>query len=536
MHNLRQSTSPVAFSTTTRRDTVNLMSSGEAGKVVCVGYVPLLRGDSAAGNFAIDVDLAEMPRPLLNAVTANVQAWFVPKSAHPQFAGMDEFTHSYGGEPINALGDVDRQPPAFFDNMFGSSDLVSNSNNYDFLRTLGIHMVQGRVMHSDVFDAFSLVYNMRLAAHSSKLDRRKYASEDIEQSLEFPPAFWPTGRLSSVVASYERALVMGSLDLDVLSGQMPNFSNEKMTDGAYQIPATTTSVGRTDGDYDFSNQIWAEMAGQTVGATLADIDMARKTQAFAKLRQSYAGNDATGFDNDDVIVADLMQGFGVDEDRFKRPWLLDAQRVIFGLSERHATDGASLADSVTTGRASVTLSCNVPRADTGGTIIFTLEVVPEKLDERMVDEWLLINDPKQLPNALRDVQNPEPVDQVLNRRVDAAHEQPDGLYGFEPMNDVWNREFTRLGGSFFQADPTNPWTEQRSAIWIVSVIDPEYTRDHFLCPEVFPKYVFSDTVAPAFEFVARHDLRIRGLTQIGDVLAEDNAEYQKTDAVLDDVQ
>jgi hypothetical protein len=43
-----------------------------------------------------------------------------------------------------------------------------------------------------------------------------------------------------------------------------------------------------------------------------------------------------------------------------------------------------------------------------------------------------------------------------------------------------------------------------------------------------PKYVFSDTVAPAFEFVARHDLRIRGLTQIGDVLAEDNAEYQET--------
>jgi len=60
-----------------------------------LGYAPILRGDSASGKVAIDLELAEMPRPLLNGVMMNVQAWFVFKTAHPQFSGRDEFIASY---------------------------------------------------------------------------------------------------------------------------------------------------------------------------------------------------------------------------------------------------------------------------------------------------------------------------------------------------------------------------------------------------------------------------------------------------------
>jgi hypothetical protein len=114
---------------------------------------------------------------------------------------------------------------------------------------------------------------------------------------------------------------------------------------------------------------------------------------------------------------------------------------------------------------------------------------------------------------------------VRSRRIDAAHTSPTSLYGFEPMNDVWNRGTTRLGGAFYQADPSNPWTQQRSAIWQTSIVDPSFTEDHWLAPANFPHDVFSDTTADAFEVVARHAVSISGLTQIGDVLAESNDDY-----------
>jgi hypothetical protein len=544
----RQSNTPVSFNRTTRRDENTTMTSARAGKVVPVTYFPLLRGDSASGRVGVDVELAEMPRPLLNGVVANFQAWFVPKSAHPQFSGMDEFIHSYQGEQIKALGAADRDAPDFFTTVNGAS--LATVAASEFFKTLGLHVPAGTEVQTDLIDAFWLVYNFRLAAHSSRLPRASYAAEDIAASTTLPPAFWPSGRRSRIVPDYERALIVGSMDFDVTAGRIPvkGIAAEHGAQSKTAIGEVLPKAGfegmsgdfdsvvgaNWDGQYrslwirdegDGVKSLFADMAGATFGTSLADIDMARTTQAFAKLRTAYAGNDATGFDNDDAIVAELMQGFRVPDDQFKRPWLLDSARVPFGMVERHATDAANLDASVSQGRASAMLSLNVPQTETGGTVIVTVEVLPERLDERQTDEWLHITSPSALPNALRDVQRPEPVDMVLSRRIDAAHTDPDSLYGYEPMNDVWNRATTRLGGSFYQPDPQNPWTEQRSAIWMTSIVDPEFTADHWLAPVDFPHDVFSDTTADAFEVVARHSVSIAGLTQIGDILEESNDDY-----------
>jgi hypothetical protein len=542
----RQSKTPVQFQRTTRRDDNVTMSSGRAGKVVPVTYFPLLRGDSASGRVAVDIELGEMPRPLLNGVIASFQAWFVPKSAHPQFSGMDEFMHSYQGEDIKALGAGDRTPPPFFTTLSGAD--VTTVAGSEFFKTLGLHVPAQTIIQTDLIDAFWLVYNFRLAAHSSRLTRKQYASENLASSVALPRAFWPTGRLSRIVPDYERALVVGSLDLDVTSGRVPvqGLSAGAAAANTAGLVLANSEFETSDDHGSFAGATWggnyrplmvrdegasgvrtlfAEMAGMTVGTSLADIDMARTTQAFAKLRTAYAGNDATGFDNDDAIVAELMQGFSVPENEFKRPWLLDSARVPFGMVERHATDAANLDASVSQGRASATLSLNVPAAETGGVVIVTVEVLPERLDERQSDEWLHYSHPSELPNALRDVQRTEPVDYVRSRRIDAAHTSPTSLYGFEPMNDVWNRGTTRLGGAFYQPDPSNPWTQQRSAIWQTSIVDPSFTEDHWLAPDNFPHDVFSDTTADAFEVVARHAVSISGLTQIGDVLAESNDDY-----------
>jgi len=537
----RQNQTPVSFQRSKRLDSTNIMTSGRAGKVVPVSFIPLLRGDSCSGNFVCDIELRDMPRPLLNGVQANLQAWFVPKAAFPQFSGYDEFMHSYQGKVIKTLGAPDRTPPNFFTTLTGTA--LTNFQDGEIAKTLGLHVNPGVPINVDLLDAYSLIYNFRLAAHSSKLARRQYTTESPSNANKLARAFWPSGRFSRVVPDYERALLVGAMDLDVSAGRMPisglaiggtavtavGARNAIWSDqtGA----AATTKTGK-EGDRVAMvttaagiPQVFAEMAAQSVTSSLADIDKARQTQAFAKLRTSYAGNDATGFDNDDVIVAEMMQGLRVPEDLFNRPWLLDAKRVGFGFDQVEATDGANLGKSVNNGRLQASLSLNVPVQETGGVILITVEVLPERLDERQSDEWLNIDTVSKLPDALRDIQRVEPVDLVLNRRLDAKHTTPGGLYGYEPMNDKWNRQATRLGGVFFQPTPGAPVTEQRSAIWQADIVNPTFTGDHFLAPENFPHYVFSDTAAPAFEIAARHTVTIVGLTQIGDVLAENNDDY-----------
>lgn len=540
----RQSSKPVDFNKSVRGDTTTLMSSGRAGQVVPAGYIPLLPGDSCSGAVAIDVQLREMPRPALNAVSANMQAWFVPKSAFPQFAGRDELRHAMTGATIKALGSADRAPPPYFNVLTGAERDIFKASA--LAKTLGLHFANYAI-NSDLIDAISLIWNFRAAAISSRIARRVYSQENLADACALRRAFWPSNQFGHVVPDYERALVVGSLDLDVIAGRLPvtgigfeptaNVYGSKTVRETGNTASTTVANARWTGGQSDGNKVFieataagfpeimAEMAGQTIGATLADIDNARTAQAFGKLRTAYSGNDATGFDNDSSIVALLMQGIEVEPDEFKRPWLLDSKRVPVGFAQRFATDSANLEDSVTTGRASATLSLNVPTQDVGGIIVFTIEVLPERLHERMTDEFWHCTTFDHLPNALRDVQRVEPVDMVLKRRVDAMHTDPGGLYGHEPMNKKWDRNQTRLGGDYWQGTPGAAWTEKRSAIWYVDSVDPVLNESHYLAPVAFPHTVFAVTSGPAFDFVARHSVRIAGLTQIGDPLAENNNDY-----------
>lgn len=532
---VRQAMQPVTFDRTTRPDEGVLVTSGEPGKVICAGHVPVLRGDSASGSVSVMVDLAEMPRPLANAVRCKVQAWFVPKAAFPQFTGYDEFMHSYQGEVIKQLGAADRTPPPFFETATVTTAIAGS----ELYKTLGIHLLEGETINLDLPTAFVSAYNFRLEAASSKLTRRSYPSEDMAEALAFPAAFWPKNHFSEVVADYERALLVGAMDLELTSGELPIrglFAADPMTspttrlmqaDGSLTDSAVRSSfalVGQAVTPSEISS-IWAEMAGAVMTSSLADIEKSRTTQAYAKLRAAYAGNNANGFVNDDALIAELMQGFSVPDHLFKRPWLLDTRDVVFGMVERHATDAANLDSSVSQGTAQARLSINLPRQETGGEIFFTVEVLPERIYERQSDEALYSTSTSHLPDALRDIQIVEPVDEVLNRRLDVRHTAPNSLYGYEPMNNRWRRNTTRLGGSFYQSDPANPFVEQRAAIWQPAIVDPVYTADHFLAPQPFPKTVFADTTKPAMEIVVQHSITISGITQFGDMLMEASDDF-----------
>lgn len=532
---MRQMTTPVPFERSTRMNKRSLVTSGRAGKVYPLADIMLLPGDSASGSITVEMQLAEMPKPLINQVFCNVQAWFVPWSVFPQFSGVDEFNAALTGESIKALGQADRAAPALFNTVAaGSLDLTELSNS-EFALALGKHFPDKDV-NTNAIDAFWQVYNFRLAAHSERLPLAKYASEDLTEALALPRAFWPSTRITRMVPDYDADLLVGAMDLDVTAGQMPVSGISRVGGNVANANANITpgagfvNIYRDGGSngltFDINSggisSIFAEMSGQTIVSSLADLDRARDTKSFARMYDAMRGANTSGFNNEDTLMALMMQGLSVPQEQFKRSWMLSSTRVPFLMNERHATDGASLSDSVSVGGVRVSLPINVPMNMSGGYIIVTGEILPERVDERAGDVAWHATGRDDLPNALRDVQRLEPVDAVPNWRIDTKHTTPDVQYAWEGMNDKWNSDVVAMGGDFYSPTAGAVNTASRQALWIPQLVDPAFTSSHYLAPASFPHNVFSVTAGDAYEAAVTHNVSIVGLTQIGDVLQEDN--------------
>lgn len=539
---IRQSTAPMQFARSNRRDDAVLQTTMRAGVVSVLDYVPVLRGDSVGGKIEIEFTLADMPKPLLNGVMVNVQSWFVPKSAHPHFQSWDEFVHSYQRQNIKQLGAADRMPVRFFNPITGA-----DAENSDHYKTLGLYVNTGAnsAVNDDLFDAYTLVHNFRLAAHSSKLPLRKYYREDSVEARRFARAFWPENRYSRVVPDYEAAIIAGAVPLDIQAGFLrfadmvrvgaggvTAANNSHATPAAVSAEVSRHRIGDGTNYLQFlaqtssgKLQVNVESGGKMT-TSLQDIDKARLAIAMAKKRQEMNGNDATGFGSENTIMAELMSGFGVHSEMLQRPILLGSQMVPFGFVERFSSDSDALDQSLTRGQTRVSVPINMPIQESGGMILTICEIVPERIYERQADMSLHVLYPDDLPDPSRDVLVTLPVDRVENRRIDAKHTAPLGVFGYEGMNDRWNRSSTRLGNEFRQATPGGSgWEEVRSALWVPEIIDPTYSRDHFLVPSPFPHDVFSLTTGPAAEILVRRAAVINGTTIIGDRLMENNADY-----------
>lgn len=541
---IKHDTRPLDFPRTMRMDNQSILTTGKAGEVLPFGFVPLFREDTATGRVTVAAELAEMPAPLENAVIGRLQTWFVPRPALPQFEGLDEYTHAYQGKNITRLGASGRTPPSLFDTQSVSA-VYATANASEFYKTAGITLKASSTINTDYVDSYILVQNYRLAQLTSKMTRYDYYQENNTTALELKPALWPRSMMSNVVADYEQALVTGSLDLALTAGSVPVSGIGVLTTGTPSSGSITVhetdNASQTYTDYWASTSagtirveskstsvdpnIYAEMAGQNITSSLASIDMARKQQAFAKAVAAMDGNQFSGFNNDDVLILDLMNGFTVPPELLNRPWLLDAKQGVFGMNERHATDSANLDDSVVVGNLTLQTSINVPKASYGGIIFSTFEFMPERMYPRASDVYLEVVNEAGLPNALRDSLNTEPVEILTNGEVDTAHTTPSGTFGYRELNAKWNRERTLMGGDFQSLTPGAHATGARTQIWQPEYIDPALNSDLYRCKHPFPQDVFSSPANDTVTLSIRVECSIMGLTQFGSRLVEDNSEF-----------
>lgn len=523
------STTPINTEKSVRGDEIRALTSCKAGKIIPLAYVPLLREDRVSrGKVRCSLKMSETIHPLMNSINVTVYAHFIPFLAFERFSGMESFNRSYQGigEPHN------NTPIPFF-------ETHTYNRESPFYKTMGIHYVQGQPINSALLEAYNVLVNFRRKARSEKLPGRGKLQDTLAR------AFWKNSTMWHIVPDFDQAMMDGEVPLEFDSMKLP-ITGIAVTNGA--ATAVTTSGKEVGGSVETYAQSWrvgegqatgvgggnilavevaagapaiyAELASAGIKLSLANIEVAKRTAAFAKLRQRYQAVD------DDYIIDLLMEGIRVPDEALKQPILLAKQSTIFGYSERHAMDGASLDMSVTTGETSLDISFRTPAMNTGGIILFTAEIVPEQLFERQVDTLLGLSDPAALPNFMRDFLDPEKVQPVGNRYVDILHSNPGGIFGYAPLNHAWKRSLTRIGGKYFRPT-TNTFVEDRQRFWAVEQINPALNTDFYLVPQELPHTVFMDTISDPFEVMTVGKCEIVGNTVFGKALEEDNDDYEK---------
>nr|WP_316650680.1 hypothetical protein [uncultured Gellertiella sp.] len=526
----RMRTQPIAVPRTIRRQSINNLTSLPAGKMVPLAAIPVLREDAVrSGQMRISFEHMETVEVLMNAINVRVMAYFVPMLALARFNGsMDQLNLSHEGKPP-----IVGQPVVPYIEQIAFGAYGSNP----VYKYLGLHGQPTQMVNSAYLEAYNLIWNYRAKNRSPELTLRGRLDTGLA------PAFWLHDRFKHMVPDFDNASIDGQVPLNVINAKLPVKGV-----GLLSNPTTQLNTVVRESDASISTfqtaflptapqlvlrgravtgnivpDIFAELAQNGITVSLSNIELAKKTQAFARLRQELN-------EQDDYIIDLLMDGINIPEQAFKWPMLLADQRTIFGQSKRYASDAANLTKSVVNGMTELEIAFRVPRVGCGGVIMLVAEITPDQLFERQEDPFFAAGNVNDLPQYLRDELDPEKVDIVQNKRIDSSHGTPAGTFAYEPMNARWNMDQPRIGGQFYRPQVNTAFDEDRQRIWASEVLNPTLSSEFYICTNIHTK-PFVVTNRDPFECVTQGDVFVEGNTVFGGHLIEATDDYNRVYAV-----
>lgn len=526
----RLKTQPVSFDRTVRPDSVATVTSGNAGECIPLAFVPLLREDALeTTRFNARVYMDETADLLLNSVNAVFSAYFVPKLAFPRFnKSMDALNRAYLGQQ-----EIDGSTIDWVRNINYSAD----GSIRPIFQKMGLHApATNTPVNMDYAEAYVEIFNYRCKQRSEALAAAvggDYTSFDVR------PAFFDNPQMSIVKPSFDTQMLEGEIPLSVVNGSMPvkgfgiSDVDVPTAHGKTFVETGGTTFGGTgyQGNSSLGEtwgvlaptgvpEIFAELAENGITVSVANIELAKQTQAWARVRNQYSGID------DDQLVDLLMSGVAVPTQYQAQPMLLARSKVPFGMTQRYSSDADNLDVSATRGVAGTTLTLRVPQTNCGGVVVVIAEVVPDQFWERSADYHFLSTNASRRPDRLLDQLDPQAVDVVENVHADVKHTDPTGIFGYAPLNHEYVRKRYNLGGKFFKDDPAAPWDENRNRIWASEPIDPTLSKEMYLATDL-PRDIFLQQTVDNFEFSGVGDFRISGLTYIGPLLREATDDYEQ---------
>jgi hypothetical protein len=533
-------TTPIAQRRSVRGLKKRVLTSFDAGKIIPLSYEWLHREDAVqSGRVRINVQSEMFADGMpMNGIAVNVYAHAVSQACYERFGGsIDEVNKSYAKEngaagtviPFfesnkyyhHALDQVNSISEAYGSNM----DLETDPNvaTGTFFQTMGIH-TQSSLNNTTVVEAYNAIVNHRRKARSKSLPLRNAFDHSLAE------AFWLNTGYNDIVADFDAKLLDGEVSLQGLTFQAPvkapKYSRDHMTGTATSNDTTTETLGYSpamsgadiidEGDMYLFDEIYAELStGGNATMSLADLDQARKTVAYAKLRSKY------DWIEDEYVINLLMQGITIPSLLQTQPILIGKKSTMLNFNERFATDGANLDTKVANGSATIDMNISTPRMPYGAVIMYTMEVVPEQLWERSKDPFLYTIDTDTLPNSLRDTLDPQKVQIAKADTLDVNHNTPNATFGYQPLNNQWKMDCVRVGGKFYR--PANDaFTEDRQKLWGCETLNPTLSESHYLVKDLHKK-IFADQVADSFTATVMSDLKVSGNTVFGTSLLEADA-------------
>lgn len=524
-------TRPMRLPRSVRKDEWRGLTSARAGEIVPIAYFPLLREDAIRGRVMVQVKMEEALHTIINPIKVVMQAHLIPKSALSRFDGsLEVLNRSYMGQTLPGGG---ASPPwhVLDPNIATQGDDDLGHAIYD---KLGIHYKSTTKIHSDLLESYWTMVNWRRAAVSKALPK------EVVTANKLAPAFWDSWKFDHIKPSFDAAMMEGVVPIGI-DGTIPIESIDRiggssassaanMLTNADGIAVTNAGANGFNISFAADGHPFVDMSlASGASISLANIETAKKTQQWAKMRERYQGIP------DEYLIDLLMQGISIPPEDFREPILIGRARAVIGQTERYATDGASLDQSVTNGVCQLSMTINTPSVSPGGIVLVTMEIVPEQLYERIGDLGLEMDatgTAEWLPNAMEDFLDPQKIEVVPNKYADSFHTDPDGIFGYGPLNHGWQRSIARVGGRYKRPVP-DAFVEDRQRIWAVEKTDPSLSEDFYLCPQPFPHTVFADADADPFEIITIGQTSIRGLTVFGPGFMEDDDHYDKILAQVD---
>jgi len=511
--NERVRDTPIPHQRTLRRDSVSVITSSFGGKFVPLKMIPLLPEDGANNSrLTLTVQMAETAEMLLNSVTIQCQSWFVPKLALSRFQDMGQIERSFNG-----INEKDGAPIPWFE--------VEQDLSKDIYSVLGLHHNSADTYNTDYVESYNAVWNYVANQRSDALQQR----DELDGTLA--PAFWEQTQMKHVVPTFDQALTDGRIDVQ-LNGDLAEVrtrgdagaATDTFLSAAPDIWKELRAVGISGDEGD----LVADLASLATTMSVADIDLARETTAWARLRNQYQGL------SEEYMMDQLLAGIRISDQQLKNPMLVGQADTIVGMSERYATDSANLQKSVTSGQTMLQVPVRAPTTQCGGCIVVTAQALPTQIYERQRDYYFAADGVSDLPNRTSDELDPQPVALVRNVEVDEKYSSGTAgdLFGYAPLNHQWVRRAPNVGGKYYQPDPQAAWTEVRNRLWDANVVDPVLGPD-FYVSTTLKHDVFETTTVDPFEWWLSGDVPITGLTYFGPSLLEGTDDYDKVLAQVD---
>lgn len=545
----RQSVTPLNVPRTRRMHPLRVLTTLPVGKYVPIAAIPLLREDNFVGRFSIASEMLETDEILMNRVNLRITPWLVPWLAFKRFEGSrDQFDRSYMGQP-KTLDEGAEVVPFIETHEFGAA----GAN--EIYKYLGLHGKATDQVNTMYNEAYNLIWNFEARNVSRKLTQRDRLDDELA------PAFWRHSQFGNMVPDFEDAMMEGEIPLEIidpelsLKGKTSSLGYDETRGVVRQFraddPATTyvSGVQQANGttaltapitnatgaaqawrQYLDLSAVMAELDANGITISLANLEMVKKVQYLAKMRERFDGFD------DEYVIDMLMGGMTIPDQHMKQPIKLgQTVTVPYQQSKRYATDAGNLAESATSGGTGpFEMRVRCPVVNTGGVIMLIAEVVPEQLFERQRDPFLYLPGTGHLdalPEFKRDFLDTQKVDEVKNAEIDVSHSTPNGTFAYTFMNAKWTQPRTNVGGDFLRPTVDAEEDERRKRIYAVEVADPVWSEDFLIVTEIHQKpFLIQD--ADVFELMLSGSGVIEGNTQFGRPLIEATGNF---DAIKADV-